>query len=53
MEINVDQRLRPSFRHELSRTSKITKVQTLSNYGKPGHFAFEIASEEIDEPFCK
>ena len=53
MEINVDQKLHSSFRHHLSRTSKITNLQKHTNYGKAGHFAFGIASEDVTQPFGK
>jgi len=51
MEINVDQKLRASFRHQLSRTSKVTNLAKHSNYEKAGHFAYQIHSDRVLEPY--
>ena len=51
MEINVDQHMKSKYRQLYSRTSRMTKLQQKSNYGESGHYAFEISSETILEPF--
>ena len=51
MEINVNQKLIPSFRHPYSRTKKIHLLPKRSNYDEPGKFAFRIDGTTVEEAY--
>ena len=53
MEINVNQKLIPSFRHPYSRTKKIHLLPKRSNYDEPGKFAFRIDGTTVEEAYGK
>ena len=53
MEINVNQKLIPSYRHPYSRTKKIHLLPKRSNYNEPGKFAFRIDGTTVEEAYGK
>lgn len=51
MEINVDQKLMPKYRHKLSRTRKVSMLTKRGNHGKHGEYAFRIDDVQVEEAY--